>query len=103
MTALLEFIRYMLGLYSWVVIASVVLSWLVAFNVINPYNNFVRSLMMGFAAVTEPFLRPIRRFLPRTQGIDFSAIVLLLAVFFLQSVVIGTCGSGFLMPLACQQ
>ncbi|MEZ5922950.1 MAG: YggT family protein [Hyphomicrobiaceae bacterium] len=102
MIALLEFIRYLLGLYSWVVIASVVLSWLVAFNVINPYNNFVRSLMHAFDAVTRPLLTPIRRFLPKTAGIDFSPIVLLLAVFFVQSVVIGTCGSGFLMPMACQ-
>lgn len=103
MTALLGFVQYVLSLYSYVVIASVVLGWLVAFNVINPYNNFVRSLMMGIGAVTEPFLRPIRRLLPRAQGIDFSPLVLLLAVFFLQSVVIGTCASGFLMPLACQR
>ncbi len=102
MTALLDFISYILGLYTWIVIASVVLSWLVAFNVINPYNNFVRSLMMGFDAVTRPFLNPIRRFLPRTSGIDFAPLVLLLAIFFIQRVVIGTCGSGFLMPLACQ-
>jgi YggT family protein len=102
MVALLEFARYLLGLYSWVIIASVVLGWLVAFNVINPYNGFVKSLLMAFDAVTRPLLSPIRRLLPRTGGIDFSPIVLLLAVFFLQSVVIGSCGSGFLMPLACQ-
>lgn len=102
MTALLEFIRYLLGLYTWVVIAGVILSWLVSFNVINPYNNFVRSLMAALDAVTLPLLNPIRRFLPRTAGIDFSPIVLLLLIFFVQRVAIGYCDSGFLMPLFCR-
>jgi YggT family protein len=101
MTALLEFLRYLLGLYTWVIIASVILSWLVSFNVINPYNNFVRSLMAALDAVILPLLNPIRRFLPRTGGIDFSPIVLLLLIFFVQRVAIGYCDSGFLMPLFC--
>lgn len=102
MIALLEFARYLLQLYLWVIVASVVLGWLVAFNVINPYNGFVRSLMMAFDAVTRPLLGPIQRFLPRTGGIDFSPLILVVAIWFLQGVVIGYCDKGFLMPLACQ-
>lgn len=79
MIELLGFIQYLIGLYTWVVIASVVMSWLIAFGVINAYNPFVRSLWQGLNAVTEPFLRPIRNALPNLGAIDISPIVLLIA------------------------
>jgi len=101
MIALLEFARYLLQMYLWIIVASVVLSWLVAFNVINPYNNFVRSLIMAFDAVTRPFLEPIRRILPRASGIDFSPLILILAVVFLRDYLIGHCGFGILMKQLC--
>ena len=88
MIPFLLFIDYLLNLYTWVVIASVVFSWLIAFNVINPNNQFVRSVWQALNAVTEPLLRPIRRFLPDLGGLDLSPIVLLLGIFFLRSVVI---------------
>ena len=69
-------------------IASVVLSWLMAFNVVNPHNQFVRTLWNAFNAVTEPLLRPIRRLLPDLGGIDISPIILLLGCYFVQSVVL---------------
>ena len=90
MTALLDFISYILGLYTWIVIASVLLSWLVAFNVINSYNNFVRSLTQAFHAVTEPALKPFRNLMPNLGAVDISPILLLLFCFFLQSVVLGS-------------
>lgn len=101
MVEILTFIQYILGLYLWIIIASVILSWLVAFNVINPYNNFVRSLMMGFDAVTQPFLGPIRRLLPRTAGIDFSPIILIIGVIFIRDYLIGHCGFGIIMRQLC--
>jgi len=88
MIPLLLFIDYLLNLYTWVVIASVVFSWLIAFNVINPYNQFVRSVWQALNAVTEPLLRPIRRYMPDLGGIDLSPVVLLLGIFFVRSVVI---------------
>jgi YggT family protein len=88
MLELLNFISYLITLYTYVVIASVILSWLLAFNVINGYNPFVRSLWNGLRAVTEPLLMPIRRMLPDLGGIDISPVILLLACFFVQSVIL---------------
>lgn len=94
MIPLLEFIAYVVHLYEIVVIAAVILSWLIGFNVLNPHSPFVRALWQGVNAVTEPFLRPIRRMLPDLGGIDLSPIVLLLACLFIRSVVI----YGWLIP-----
>lgn len=88
MLELLNFISYLITLYTYVIIASVILSWLLAFNVINGYNPFVRSLWNGLRAVTEPLLMPIRRMLPDLGGIDISPVILLLLCFFVQSVVL---------------
>ncbi len=88
MIELLRFINYVIELYTYVVIASVILGWLMAFGVINAYNPMVRSIWQGLNAVTEPLLRPIRGMLPNMGGIDISPIILLLACFFVQSVII---------------
>jgi YggT family protein len=85
---LLQFIAYLIGLYTWVVIASVILSWLMAFGVVNPYNPFVRSLWQVLNAVTEPLLRPIRNMMPNLGAIDISPIILLLACFFTQGLIL---------------
>lgn len=88
MIELLNFISYLITLYVYVVFASVILSWLIGFNVINPHNQFVRTLWQGLDAVTEPALRPIRRVLPDMGGLDLSPLVLLLGLYFIQSVVL---------------
>ncbi|MBX9682292.1 MAG: YggT family protein [Hyphomicrobium sp.] len=88
MLELLGFISYLITLYTYVIIANVILSWLMAFGVINAYNPIVRSLWQGINAVTEPLLQPIRNMLPNMGGIDISPIVLLLACYFVQSVVL---------------
>ena len=85
---LLEFTSYLVSLYTWVIIASVILSWLMAFNVVNAYNPFVRSLWNALNAVTEPLLRPIRRVLPDLGGIDISPVILILICVFVQSVIL---------------
>lgn len=88
MLELLGFISSLITLYIYIIIASAVMSWLIAFNVINPYNQFVRSLWQAINALTEPLLRPIRRLLPDLGGIDISPVVLILACAFVQSVVL---------------
>jgi YggT family protein len=65
------------------------LSWLIAFNVINTYNPFVRALWQALTAVTEPLLRPIRRMLPDLGGVDISPMILLLLCLGVNYVVIG--------------
>ena len=88
MIRLLDFISYLVQLYEWIVIAAVVISWLLAFNVINYSNPFVRSLWQAIGAVTEPLLKPIRRLMPNLGGLDISPIVLLLACLFVRVVAI---------------
>ena len=89
MLSVLDFIdRYLIDLLIWIIIASAVLSWLIAFNVVNPYNQFVRSLWELFQRVTEPMLRPIRRLLPDMGGIDVSPVILILVLIFIRVVVI---------------
>ncbi len=96
MIELLSFISYLISLYVYVILASVILSWLMAFGVVNPYNRFISTLAQALGAVTEPVLRPIRRFLPDFGGIDFSPLVLLLGLFFVQSVVLPNIAKPFL-------
>ena len=67
-------------LYIWIIIINVVLSWLIGFNVINPYNQFVRTIHTFCYRATEPLLAPIRRFMPDLGGIDISPVILLIAV-----------------------
>jgi YggT family protein len=75
-----------LTLYFWVVIASAILSWLVAFNVVNPRNQIVYNIGTVLYRLTEPVFRPIRRILPSFGGIDLSPIIVILAIYFLQMV-----------------
>jgi len=77
-------INMALDLYWWVIIIMAVMSWLLAFDVINMRNDLVRSLWNMSNALTEPVLRPLRRFLPPLGGMDISPIVLLLLLSFVQ-------------------
>ncbi|MFN3227658.1 MAG: YggT family protein [Hyphomicrobiales bacterium] len=88
MRAVLDVIMLALNLYWWIIIISAILSWLVAFNVINPRNEIVGTIGRVVYGLTEPALRPIRRFLPNFGGIDISPIVLLLGIYFLQQIII---------------
>jgi YggT family protein len=87
MRAILDVIMVALDLYTWVIIASAVISWLVAFNVINTGNSIVRTIWDMVYRLTEPLLQPIRRFVPQIGGLDLSPIVLLLGIFFIQRVI----------------
>ena len=88
MRALLDVILLALNLYTWLISAAAILSWLVAFNVVNTRNDVVRSIGRFLEAVTEPALRPIRRLLPNLGGIDVSPIILLLIIFFIERLII---------------
>jgi YggT family protein len=95
MRALLNVILLALQLYTYLIIASAILSWLVAFNVINTRNDFVRSVWNFLDAVTQPVLRPIRSILPNLGGVDISPIILILLIIFIQNLII-----DYLMPIA---
>jgi YggT family protein len=83
--AALELIYSLLNLYIWVLIASAVLSWLVAFDVVNPHNRLVRMVGDFSYRITEPLLAPIRRFMPIMGGLDLAPLVLIFIIYFTQS------------------
>ncbi|TPM25979.1 YggT family protein [Mesorhizobium sp. B2-3-3] len=90
MLALIQTIVMALDLYWWVIIASAIFSWLYAFNVVNSRNQFVGSIGNMLYRLTEPALRPIRRFMPDLGGIDISPIILLLILFFVRQFILTT-------------
>jgi YggT family protein len=83
--SLIILIDMVLNLYMWVLIASAILSWLVAFNVINTRNRVVYAIGDFLYRITEPLLRPIRRILPNLGGIDLSPVVLILLLIFIRN------------------
>ncbi len=82
---IINVIDMILGLYWWVVIISVIMSWLVQFGVINTHNRFVDMVGRAVHQLTEPPLRVIRRYVPNFGGLDFSPIILLLALYLVRS------------------
>lgn len=87
MRAVLDIILLVLDLYWWVVIAMIIMSWLISFNIINTRNAFVEAVWRIVNQLTEPVLRPIRRVLPNMSGLDLSPIVLFIILFFIQRVI----------------
>jgi len=73
----------LINIYTWVVIIAVVMSWLVAFGVINIHNRLARSVVQGLDAVTEPVFRQVRRVVPALGGLDISPLIVLIALQFL--------------------
>ena len=84
MLALFRTIDFALEIYTWFIIASAVFSWLYAFNVVNSRNQLVSSIGQFLFRVTEPSLRPIRRFMPDLGGIDISPIILFIIIYFIR-------------------
>ncbi|MBV2141936.1 YggT family protein [Falsochrobactrum sp. TDYN1] len=84
MIALFRTIDLALDIYTWIIIASAIYSWLYAFNVVNSSNRFVAAIGDFLYKATEPALRPIRSLLPNLGGIDISPIILLLIIFFIR-------------------
>jgi len=88
MASILTLILTVIQMYTWIVIASAVFSWLYAFNVVNPRNQFIAMIGNVLYKLTEPALRPIRNILPDMGGLDLSPLVLLLGLFFARVLII---------------
>jgi len=84
MIAIFYLVLQILKLYSYIVITNVIISWLVAFNVLNTQNRFVYSVLDLTYCLTEPFLNKIRRFLPNLGTLDISPVILLLLIWFIE-------------------
>ncbi len=85
MQSLFMLIDTILGLYVWILIASAILSWLVAFNVVNTRNRAVYVIGDFLYRVTEPVLATIRRIMPNLGGLDLSPIIVILIIFFIRN------------------
>jgi len=93
MAVVLNLLSLAISIYTWIVLAWVIAGWLVVFRVVNPNNGAIRTVLRVLEGAVEPVLRPIRRLLPRTGGIDFSPLVLILILWLVQ---------GVLIPLAAR-
>lgn len=87
MRAVLDVVMLALDLYWWILIIAAVLSWLIAFNVINTRNQFVSTVWDMLYRMTEPVLRPIRERLPNFGGLDISPIIVLLGIVLIQRII----------------
>jgi len=94
MIAIFYLVLQILKLYSYIVIANVLISWLIAFNVLNTQNRFVYSILELTYRLTDPFLNKIRNFLPNLGTLDISPVILLVLIWFLQ-----TCMYLYLAPI----
>jgi YggT family protein len=88
MRSILNVILIVLDIYIWLLIAAAVLSWLVAFNVVNARNQFVATVGDFLYRITEPVLRPIRQVLPNLGGIDVSPVVLILIIILIKDIIV---------------
>ena len=84
MKSILILLDSVVSIYIWVLIINAILSWLIAFNVLNTYNRFVGMILYATQRLTNPLLNPIRRFLPNLGGLDISPIILILLIFFIK-------------------
>jgi YggT family protein len=80
LVALVEIADFLLSIVTWVIIGQVILSWLLAFNVLNMSSGGVRAFVLALDRITAPIYRPIRRILPDFGGIDFSPVVVLILI-----------------------
>ena len=88
MRALLDVIIIALNIFVWLLIVQAVLSWLIAFNVVNTRNQFVAMLWEFLYRITEPALRPIRSIMPNLGGIDISPVILILIIILIEKVIV---------------
>jgi len=87
MLAVIQVALLILNMAWWIIIVSAILSWLLAFNILDYRNQFVRTITDILYKMTEPLYRPIRRVLPNLGGLDLSPLVVLLIIFFLQQLI----------------
>ena len=94
--ALLQIVQLLLNLVWWIIIVQAILSWLIAFNVINTSNDMVRTVWTALQRMTDPIYRPIRRILPDFGGLDLSPIVVLLILHILSAIIIPNIAASYL-------
>jgi YggT family protein len=87
--SLFSVVDFLLQVLTWIIVIQAILSWLVAFNVINTHSDFVRSFLYALDRITAPLYRPVRRILPDFGGLDFSPIVILLLIYVLRILLAG--------------
>ena len=87
--ALFDIAHILLQVMIWIIIIQAILSWLVAFNVVNTHNDFVRGFYNALDRITRPLYRPVRRILPDFGGLDFSPIVVILVLIVLDRLLLG--------------
>tara|TARA_Y100000590_G_C15645648_1_gene986754 strand:- start:1277 stop:1555 length:279 start_codon:yes stop_codon:yes gene_type:complete len=90
MNSFLNLIDSIITLYIWALILSAVLSWLIAFNIVNTSNQFVYTIINFLYKVTDPLLKPIRNILPNFGGVDISPVILILLLVFLRGLIFET-------------
>ena len=88
MRAILDVVLIVLHIYIWLLIAAAVLSWLIAFNVVNTRNQFVAMVGDFLYRIIEPLLAPIRNVMPNLGGIDISPVILILIIFLIENVIV---------------
>ena len=88
LTVLIQIVQVLLTIAWWIIVIQAILSWLIAFNVINTYNETVRQIWVALQKMTEPIYRPIRRIMPDFGALDLSPLVVLLIIFILSNIVI---------------
>jgi YggT family protein len=88
MLPLLQIIDLLLSVLMWIIIVQAILSWLVAFNVINTYNDFVRQVLYALDRITEPLYRPIRKIMPDFGALDLSPMVVLLLIYIIRNILL---------------
>lgn len=86
--ALIQIVLILLNVLWWIIIVQAIMSWLIAFNVINTHNDFVRSIMIALDRLTEPLYRPIRKLMPDLGALDLSPMVILLAIVIIQQAIL---------------
>ena len=96
--ALLQIVQLLLNLVWWVIMIQAVMSWLIAFNIINTQSNVVRSVWEALQRITEPLYRPIRRILPDFGTLDLSPLVVLLILYILTNIVVPNIAQSLLAP-----
>ena len=88
MLTILGIISVLLDVLWWIIFVQAIMSWLIAFNVINTYNEYVRSVWQALKRITAPLYRPIQRVLPDFGGLDFSPLIVLLIIMIISNVII---------------
>ncbi|RVT43710.1 YggT family protein [Sphingobium algorifonticola] len=83
-----QILMILLNVVWWIIVIQAILSWLIAFNVINTYNDFVRNALYALDRMTQPIYRPIRKILPDLGALDLSPMVVLLAIYIIQRVLL---------------